>query len=120
MNTEHHKKAEAARELHERLRKIQEPKGYFFNADEEMTMTLLEQLLVTKARYGYMACPCRFANGSLESDKDIICPCTYREQDMREFGSCFCGLYVSEEWNAGAVPREYVPDRRPPDRITIE
>jgi ferredoxin-thioredoxin reductase catalytic subunit len=29
-----------------------------------MTLDLLDQILVTKERYGYMACPCLFANGA--------------------------------------------------------
>lgn len=105
--------------LHEVIRKIQEPKGYYFNKDYEYTCPLLEQLLITRRRYGYMACPCRFANGSYDLDKDIICPCTYREPDVTEFGACFCGLYVSKEWNDDVMPHVYVPDRRPPDKIVF-
>ncbi len=106
-----------ARQLHAALRKLQEPKGYFFNVDEEMTMALLVSLLTTKERYGYMACPCRLASGTYELDKDIICPCVYREPDVAEFGACFCGLYVSRAWNEGAVPHETVPERRPPEKV---
>ena len=106
-----------ARQLHATLRRLQEPKGYFFNADEEMTMALLTSLLTTKARYGYMACPCRLAAGTYELDKDIICPCVYREPDVAEFGACFCGLYVSAAWNAGEIPHETVPERRPPEKV---
>ena len=105
--------------LHDQLKRFQEPKGYFFNKDREMVDELLCQLLVTKGRYGYMACPCRVANGNYELDKDIICPCTYRKEDVEEYGSCFCGLYVSREWNEGAVPAAYVPERRPPDKIVF-
>ncbi len=108
---------EAALKLRDRLRAIQEPKGYFFNIDEEMTLDLLEQLLATKERYGYMACPCRFANGGYELDKDIICPCVYRAEDVKEYGSCFCGLYVNEAWNRGETARDVVPERRPPEKI---
>jgi len=111
--------AEEVQKLRGQLQKLQEPKGYFFNADAEMAMSLLAQLLVTKARYGYMACPCRLANGSLAADRDIICPCAYRVADVQEFGACFCGLYVSREWNAGSVSHSYVPDRRPPERILV-
>ena len=103
--------------LHDTLKALQEPKGYYFNNDEGYTMPLLEQLLVTKARYGYMACPCRVANGDYTLDKDIICPCEYREKDVQEFNACFCGLYVSKAWNDGEVPNAQVPERRPPEKI---
>jgi len=56
--------------LYETLKKIQEPKGYFFNKDRERTFDLLEALLLNKERYGYMGCPCRLLSGDREKDKD--------------------------------------------------
>jgi ferredoxin-thioredoxin reductase catalytic chain len=106
-----------AKELFEKLKKVQEPKGYFFSKDKERVMELLEALLVNKERYGYMVCPCRLASGERENDKDIICPCDYREPDVKEFGSCYCNLYVSKEWNEGKIDHAYVPERRPPEKM---
>ncbi len=103
--------------LYEALRKVQEAKGYYFNKDEERTFELLENLIINKDRYGYMACPCRLASGEREWDKDIICPCVYREPDVEEYGSCYCNLYVSQEWNEEKIPHDYVPERRPPEKI---
>ena len=103
--------------LLETLKKIQEPLGYFFNRDREHTLSIIEGLIVNKARYGYMACPCRLASGDREKDRDIICPCAYRAQDVKEFGSCYCNFYVSKEWNEDAVPHVYVPERRPPEKL---
>jgi ferredoxin-thioredoxin reductase catalytic subunit len=40
-----------AEKLYETLKKIQEPKGYFFNKDRERTIDLLEALLINKERY---------------------------------------------------------------------
>jgi ferredoxin-thioredoxin reductase catalytic subunit len=106
-----------AQQLYENLKKLQEPKGYFFNPDMSMTMPLMESLLTNKERLGYMACPCRLANGEFEADRDIVCPCEYREADVAEFGACFCGLYVSKGWLDGATPKTTVPERRPPEKI---
>lgn len=106
-----------ADKLYEQLKSVQEPKGYYFNKDKDFVMDLLESLLANKERYGYMACPCRLASGDREKDKDIICPCAYREADVREYGSCYCGLYVSEDWNAERIAHEYVPERRPPEKF---
>ncbi len=103
-----------AEQLLETLRKAQEPRGYFFNKDKEMVLALMESLLTNKDRYGYMVCPCRLASGERDQDKDIICPCVYREDDVRQYGSCFCGLYVSRGWNEEKIPHAYVPERRPP------
>jgi len=103
--------------LYETLRKIQEPKGYLFNKDKMRVMELLESLLLNKERYGYMSCPCRLASGDRESDKDILCPCRYRDEDVAEYGSCYCNLYVSQDWNEDKIAHEYVPERRPPDKL---
>ena len=102
--------------LYENLKKIQEPKGYYFNKDRKTVFELLEGLIVNKDRYGYMACPCRLASGERDNDKDIICPCVYRKPDVEEYGSCYCNLYVSKEWNEGKIEKEYVPERRPSEK----
>jgi ferredoxin-thioredoxin reductase catalytic subunit len=104
-------------DLFEKLCRINEPKGYFFNIDREKTFEMLRSLLINKDRYGYMACPCRLASGKREKDMDITCPCHYREPDVNEFGSCYCGLYVSEEWNNRKIPHSEIPERRPADLI---
>ncbi len=106
-----------ANELYGKLKDFQEKKGYFFNRDTKMVMELLEMLLVNKERYGHMACPCRLASGDFAMDKDIVCPCAYREEDVKEYGSCFCGLYVSREFNDGLLPVRVVPERRPAEKV---
>ena len=103
--------------LYEMLKKTQEAKGYFFNKDKERVFELLEALIINKNRYGYMACPCRLASGNKENDKDIICPCVYRTPDVEEYGSCYCNLYVSQQWNQDKAPHQHVPERRPPEKI---
>ncbi|MBW2608931.1 MAG: ferredoxin:thioredoxin reductase [Deltaproteobacteria bacterium] len=105
-----------AEELYEMLRKVHEPKGYYFNKNKEMVFELIEGLLLNKERYGYMCCPCRLASDR-NIDVDVICPCIYREEDVKEYGSCYCNLYVSKEWNEDKIPHEYVPERRPPEKI---
>ncbi len=102
------------------LRPIQEAKGYYFNPDlPNMTFPLLESLLQLKERYGYMACPCRFANGKRELDLDIICPCVYREPDVLEYGACYCGLYVSKALADSGEEAPEVPERRPASNIKL-
>lgn len=100
--------------LQKTLKKTQEPLGYFFNSNQEQVEALLSGLITNKNRYGYMSCPCRLASGSREKDKDIICPCIYRKPDVAEYGSCYCGFYVSAAWNEEKILRRPVPERRPP------
>ena len=106
-----------AERLYETLKKVQEPKGYYFNRDKEKVFDLLDALLVNKKRYGYMSCPCRLASGERDLDKDILCPCVYRNPDVEEYGSCYCNLYVSKAWNEDKVPHVHIPERRPQEKI---
>jgi ferredoxin-thioredoxin reductase catalytic chain len=104
-------------QLYEALKKVQEEKGYYFNKDKEKVFALLEGLITNRERYGYMCCPCRLASEDREWDRDITCPCAYREPDVKEYGSCYCALYVSTEWNEEGIPRVYVPERRPVEKV---
>jgi ferredoxin-thioredoxin reductase catalytic subunit len=106
-------------ELYEMLKKAQEPKGYFFSRDKARVMDLMEALLLNKSRYGYMCCPCRLSSGDREKDRDIMCPCVYRTPDVEEFGSCYCNLYVSRDWNEEKIPYRYVPERRPVEKMIL-
>jgi ferredoxin-thioredoxin reductase catalytic subunit len=105
------------KDLYESLKKVNEPRGYFFNRDKNLVYELLDALIQNRKTYGYMACPCRLASGDRENDRDIFCPCDYREPDVAEYGACYCGLYVSKAYNQGEIEPEYVPERRDPDRM---
>lgn len=98
--------------LYEVLNKFAHSKGIELNRDRELVFALLEGLLKNEQRYGYRSCPCRLASGDRERDKDIICPCLYSEEDIKEYGRCYCGLYVSKEFNEGKIPDKSVPERR--------
>lgn len=97
----------------EKIGELARQKGYFLNPDREHTYALIESLLVNMDRYGYPSCPCRLAAGKREKDRDIICPCDYRDADLAEYGTCFCALYVSEEIAGGIGEAVPIPERRP-------
>lgn len=82
------------------------------NPNESLTQELLAGLEVNQRRYGYRSCPCRLAKGTIERDRDIVCPCDYRDQDVAEFGSCYCGLFVSPSFIESGRPLTSIPERR--------
>ncbi|MDY6964542.1 MAG: ferredoxin-thioredoxin reductase catalytic domain-containing protein [Halobacteriota archaeon] len=106
--------------LYKELDSDAERSGYHLNPDLEFTKDLLSGLVTNEKRYGYRACPCRIASGSIEEDIDIICPCDYRDPDLNEYGMCYCALYVSESILKGENDVEPIPERRPsPDEREI-
>ena len=99
--------------LYEVLAKYAESQGIRLNKDREYVLEILEGLLTNESRYGHRSCPCRLAKGIREKDADIICPCIYRDPDIKEYGSCYCRLYVSGEWNEEKIKHIKVPERKP-------
>ncbi|MBN1244745.1 ferredoxin:glutaredoxin reductase [Candidatus Bathyarchaeota archaeon] len=90
--------------------------GYYLNPDPKFLQSLLEGLKRNEERYGYPSCPCRLASGKFEFDRDIICPCDYRDPDVTEFGACYCALYVRKDVHEGKTELEPVPERRPMEK----
>ena len=72
----------------------------------------IEGLKTNEDRYGYPLCPCRLATSNFEIDRDIICPCDYRDPDVAQYGACYCRLYVNKAvFDSQNLPE--VPERRP-------
>jgi ferredoxin-thioredoxin reductase catalytic chain len=100
--------------LKKKLSEEAEAGGYHLNPDNDTTDELVKGLLVNEKRYGYPACPCRLASGDKNKDLDIICPCDYRDPDLTDYDTCYCGLYVSQDVVNGKVKIGSIPERRPP------
>jgi ferredoxin-thioredoxin reductase catalytic subunit len=94
------------------IKEIAQKGGYHLNPDEEMTIALIDGLVVNNERYKDEVCPCRLFRGTLEDNLDIVCPCYYRDDDLAEYGACFCGLYVTQEVIDSGGPEAQVPERR--------
>ncbi|XES77374.1 MAG: ferredoxin-thioredoxin reductase catalytic domain-containing protein [Candidatus Bathyarchaeia archaeon] len=90
--------------------------GYYLINDPQLLQGLLEGLKTNEERYSYPSCPCRLASGNLDLDRDIICPCDYRDPDVAQYGSCYCRLYVNKEVYEGKKELPSVPERRPIDK----
>jgi ferredoxin-thioredoxin reductase catalytic chain len=86
--------------------------GYYLTPQPDLLQMFLEGLKTNEDRYGYASCPCRLATGNLEIDRDIICPCDYRDPDVAQYGACYCRLYVNKTvYESQNLPE--VPERRP-------
>jgi ferredoxin-thioredoxin reductase catalytic chain len=103
-------------EIRKRAEADAETYGYHLVADPEFLEGLLEGLKKNMERYGYLSCPCRLASGKLEYDRDILCPCDYRDPDVMEYGACYCNLYVRKDVHEGKSELQPVPERRPVEK----
>ncbi|MCW4055725.1 MAG: ferredoxin:glutaredoxin reductase [Candidatus Bathyarchaeota archaeon] len=102
--------------VRQRARSDAQTYGYYLNPNPKFLQDLLEGLRTNEERYGYPSCPCRLASGKLEFDRDIICPCDYRDPDVKDFGYCYCGLYVRKDVVEGKKPVSPIPERRPAEK----
>lgn len=98
---------------YKKLKVEAEPGGYHLNPDTEFTKDLVQGLITNEKRYGYPSCPCRLASGDKKDDLDIICPCDYRDADLNDYDTCYCGLYVSQAVIDGKKEIGKIPERRP-------
>ena len=105
-------KEEDIERLYRKLDKDAESGGYHLNKNTDFVRDLVKGLIVNERRYGYQACPCRLATGKKEDDLDIICPCDYRDPDLTEYGTCYCGLYVTQEIIDEKRELSSIPERR--------
>ena len=87
--------------------------GWVLNPDPDFLESVVEGLFNNSEQFGYLLCPCRESAGSRESDRDIICPCDYAGDDIKEFGHCYCALYMSEEFVKSGEDPSSIPERRP-------
>lgn len=90
--------------------------GYSLHPDPAFLLDLLKGLKQNEDRFGYPSCPCRLASGNFEVDRDIICPCDYRDPDIIEFGTCYCGLFINTNLAENPSDIQPVPERRPTDK----
>ena len=94
----------------DKLRRDAAEGGYTLNPDDAFVEDLCAGLLANNERYGMEICPCRLFEGEAEDNMDIVCPCIYRDDDLADYGACFCALYVTDN----AKEHKQVPERRLP------
>ncbi|MFX0188924.1 MAG: ferredoxin-thioredoxin reductase catalytic domain-containing protein [Candidatus Hodarchaeota archaeon] len=100
----------------EYCKKVCETNKWILNKDEETLNDLIEGLVDNKKMYGYQSCPCRLPSGKRDLDRDLICPCDYAPADIKEYGACYCNLYLRPDFHERGVDFITVPERRPVDK----
>ena len=100
--------------MREYCNKVCETNNWMLNKDGETLNNLIDGLVENKKNYGYQSCPCRLASGKRDLDRDLICPCDYAPLDIKEYGACYCNLYLRPDYYE-IVGKDFilVPERRP-------
>ena len=94
-------------------RAVARKNGWLLNPDGEFLETIEEGLLENARRLGYFQCPCRISWDDRSRDRDIVCPCDYSHPDIREYGHCYCALFLSREFSESGAEPAGIPERRP-------
>ena len=100
--------------MKEYVNKVSQKNSWILNKDPEAFEDLIKGLVDNKKYYDYQSCPCRLASGNRDLDRDVICPCDYASDDVKEYGACYCNLYLRSDFYE-AINEEFVvvPERRP-------
>jgi ferredoxin-thioredoxin reductase catalytic subunit len=94
------------------VERIAERKNWILNKDNDTFEVLIEGLHQNINHLGYYNCPCRDSENNNKLDNDIICPCKYANQDIQEFGYCYCSLYFDPSFDF-SKKIVMIPERRP-------
>ncbi|MFX1239032.1 MAG: ferredoxin-thioredoxin reductase catalytic domain-containing protein [Promethearchaeota archaeon] len=113
----------AEKDMMEYLNNICRRNNYILVRNEQTLNDLVEGLVANKQKNGYQTCPCRLASGNRSLDRDLMCPCDYAPLDVKEYGACYCNLFMHPDFYE-KFDTEYVsvPERRPieKDRAVFE
>jgi ferredoxin-thioredoxin reductase catalytic subunit len=99
--------------MKEYVKMVSQKNNWILNKNPDAFEDLVDGLVHNKNEYGYQSCPCRLASGNRDLDRDLICPCDYASDDVKEFGACYCNLYLQPDYYE-KINKEYVivPERR--------
>ena len=84
-------------ELKEFSKKYADSQGFKLQPDKVILDQLLEGLLNREKTFGFRYCPCRRVTGDPDKDKDIICPCKFHKDEIKEDGQCKCMLFLKKD-----------------------
>ncbi|ABR55893.1 DUF3422 family protein [Methanococcus aeolicus] len=76
-------------EYYNKVELFSEYSGYYLNPDKDYVLNVLNTQLKNQEN-GIKYCPCKLGN--------VPCPCPDVKHEIKTYGHCFCGLYVSNEY----------------------
>jgi len=89
--------SEEEQEILESVMEYAKKHGYLLNPEDKKLENVIKGLARNKQRFGEQYCPCRIRSGDTEKDKQIVCPCIFHENEIKDQGSCHCNLYFRKD-----------------------
>jgi len=77
--------------------------GYEVNPSAMMSTQLKIWLSEMEETYDKRLCPCFEPSGDRKLDRAMICPCTFMDAEIEEYGTCHCSLFGKP----GMRPKEW-------------
>ncbi len=75
-----------------RVRNIAKEKGYILNPDEERMQKVVGLMTMNYNEFNKYYCPCKQSH-PLDPEKDVLCPCSNMDNEIKKDGHCFCRLF---------------------------
>ena len=68
-------------------------KGYALNPNWMMSTNLSIWLTEMEETFGKRYCPCFEPSGNEKLDIQMLCPCKFIDEEIKEYGTCHCALF---------------------------
>ena len=85
-------------EVLEISKRYADSQGFKLNPNKKALDMIIKGLVDNEKKHGFRYCPCRAITGDKEKDKKIICPCFWHKDEIKKWGHCLCGLFVSKQY----------------------
>ncbi len=96
------------------ITKYTKAKGLVVNPDKMYLTNLKIWLAENEDMYGQRICPCFEKTDDKQTDRQLVCPCTYAAHDIEQHGTCHCNLFgkaelTQEDWKKQSqrIMKEY-------------
>ena len=76
------------------IQKYADRKGFRVNPHPMYLTNLKIWIAENQEMYGSRICPCFEATGDTKTDRKLICPCSFAEEDIAKTGTCHCKLFA--------------------------
>lgn len=103
------------------INKYAERKGFRVNPHPMYLTNLKIWMAENQTMYGTRICPCFEATGDAKTDRKLICPCSFAEEDIAQTGSCHCKLFARGDFTDAdfvAAEKELMKEYRIPLNLT--